>query len=180
MSAISMPDSRLATDDLVHVRLRKAVERQTTSYLWIKGDTPPFRPALSPLVYGDGRSLFAFTTLNQRPRYWVIRGDSRWGCDYDYEDSKGPEIRELSDDIMTDLEEQFGSGRCSYSGSSLFWPKYERIRSCRCEECIDGQSRARWPMVDGSGGCSWGRMKWPKGFDVVENTLSRWGNLLAF
>lgn len=154
------------------------MERRVISYLWVDGDTPPFKPALLPLIYGDGRALFRLATINQRPRYWVIRGDSQWGCDLDEKDSEGPEFAELVDDILTDLEEAFGNGRCGYSGSSLFWPKYERIRNCQCEECSDGQYRARWPMVDGYGGCSWARMNWPEGFEVAANLLSRRGNIL--
>jgi hypothetical protein len=65
-----------------------------------------------------------------------------------------------------------------YSGNSLFWPKKERVINCRCEECADGQFRAKWPMVDDEGGCSWGRMDWPRRFETVPNPLSRSGNLL--
>lgn len=170
---------RCADDDPLHKRLRRAIERRVTSYLWVRGDTPPFRPALLGTVYGDGRALFALATINQRPRYWVIRGDSRWSCDLDTKNARGPQFSELSDGILTELEDYFGNGRCGYSGSSLFLPKYERIRNCQCEDCSDGKYRARWPMVDGSDGCSWSRMDWPSGFEVVPNPLSWRGNLLV-
>lgn len=151
-------------------RLRTAIERRVTSYLWVQGDTPPFRPALLPKIYGDGRALFAIATINQRPRYYVIQGDSTW------DSSEGPQFSELVDDILTDLEEHFGNARCGYSGNNLYHPKYERVRNCKCEDCSDGKFRARWPMVDADGGCSWGRMDWPDGFDVVPQ-VGR-GNLL--
>lgn len=172
-------EKRDVAGDAMQERLRALIERRTRSYLWIEGDTPPFKPALLPLVYGDGRALFTLATINQRPCYWVICGDSQWGIGLDREDSEGPDFAELADDILTDLEEAFGNGRCSYSGSSLFWPKHDRIKNCQCEECADGQNRARWPMVDGHGGCSWSRTDWPKGFEVVANPLSWIGNLLA-
>jgi len=165
-------EGRAAGDDPVHAALKKVVERRNKSYLWVPGDTPPFKPALMPLIYGDGRALFSFGTINQRPRYWVIRGDSRWECGIDV---GGVDIAEISDELLTDLEDQFGSGRCCYSGSSLFWPK--RDRSCDCEECSD-RLIAKWPMVDGCGGCHWSRMDWPKEFATVPNPVGH-GNLLA-
>lgn len=164
--------------DRIHERLRKSVEKRTKSYLWLPGDTPPFVPALLPLIYGDGRALFTVASINQRPRYWIIRGDSSWGC-ASTEKSAGPDFAELVDDILTDLEDQFGTGRCGYSGTSLFLPKKDRILDCQCEDCVDGKYRARWPMVDGSGGCSWSRMDWPSGFKTVENPSSWRGHLLA-
>lgn len=83
----------------------------------------------------------------------------------------------MVDDILTALEEAFGSGRCGYSGNNLFRSRRERIRDCQCEECTE-IFRAKWPMVDGDGGCSWSRMDWPAGFDVEPNPLSWQGNLL--
>lgn len=175
-----MPElvSRDAEGDAVHARLKASVEKRVRSYLWVEGDTPPFKPALLPLIYGDGRALFTLSTINQRPRYWIIRGDSKWGCGLDAEDAPGPDFGELTDDILTDLEDAFGNGRCGYSGNSLFWPRRERLQNCKCEQCSD-RHVAKWPEVDGDGGCSWSRMNWPKGFPTVPNPLSWKGNLLA-
>lgn len=162
-------DRRNAREEPLQVRLKSAVEKRQQSYLWVPGDTPPFVPALSPTVYGDGRALFTLSTINQRPRYWIIRCDSEWDSD---------DFCQMTDDILADLEEHFGNGLCGYSGTSLFWPKKDRIRNCRCEDCTDGEYRAKWPMVDGSGGCSWSRMDWPKGFLTAPNPLCWRGNLL--
>jgi len=90
----------------------------------------------------------------------------------------GPDFVEMTDDILTDLEEAFGRGRCGYSGGSLFWPRRDRIQYCQCEECSD-RFVARWPMVDDADGCSWSRMDWPPGFPTEPNPLSCRGNLLA-
>lgn len=155
-------------------RLRKAIERRVTSYLWVEGDTPAFRPALLPKIYGDGRALFALATVNLRPRYYVIQGDSSWTLDT--ECRSGPDFREFVDDILTDLEEHFGNARCGYSSNNLYHSKRDRIRSCDCEDCADGRFRASWPMVDADGGCSWDRMRWPEGFDVVPHVFN--GDLL--
>jgi len=170
--------SRPVDGDEVHQRLVKAIEHEESAYLWTPADAISFVPRVLPLIYGDGRALFAMTTINQRPAYWVIRGCSTWGCDLDRGDTDGPNFGDFSDDILTDLEEAFGRGRCGYSGNSLFWPKKDRIQNCRCEECANGRFRARWPMVDENGGCSWSRTDWPEGFDTEPNPLSWRGNLL--
>lgn len=171
--------TRDAGDDAIHAKLRKAVEKRESGYLWTPADTIKFVPYVLPTIFGDGRALFTLATINQRPRYWVIRGCSTWGCGYDREEADGPDFAEMTDDILTELEEHFGRGRCGYSGNSLFWPKYERIRNCQCEECADRYATARWPMVDDNGGCSWSRCDWPEGFNTVPNPLSWRGNLLA-
>lgn len=165
--------------DETHERLRAAVEKRQSSYLWVPEHSITFTPRLLPVICGDGRALFALTTINQRPAYWVIRGCSTWGSGYDREDSVGPDFAEVSDDLLTELEDAFGNGRCGYSGNSLFWPRKERLRNCQCEECDEKRWKARWPMVDGEGGCSWSRMDWPNGFVTVPNPLSWRGNLLA-
>jgi hypothetical protein len=173
MGRVSQRDG---THDPVHIRLLRAVGKRRRAYLWIPEDAITFKPALLSAIYGDGRALFTMGTINQRPRYWVIRGDSRWKCGLDREDAGGPDFAELSDDILTDLEGEFGSGLCGYSGSSLFWPK--RKRECDCEECSD-RFIAKWPMVNGSGGHHWSRMDWPTGFLTVPNPAAWDGNLLA-
>lgn len=172
-------DCRDGSDDPIHTKLRRAVEKRERAYLWVPSDAISFVPRLLPTIFGDGRALFTIATINQRPAYWVIRACSTWGCGLDSRSAPGPDFMEMTDDIMTELEDAFGRGRCGYSGNSLFWPKKERIRNCQCEECTHRCNKARWPMVDDDGGCSWGRMDWPDGFDTVPNPLSWRGNLLA-
>lgn len=165
MTAIHTPDKA----DPIQAKLVKAIERKETSYLWVPGDTKPFIPRVSPTMFGDGRALLALATLNQRPAYWVIRVCSTWDDD---------DIAEHTDDILTELEEAFGRGRCGYSGNNLFEPKRYRIGNCQCEECSDGRFRARWPMVDDDGGCSWALTMWPDGFDVEPHPTNWRANLL--
>jgi len=168
--------TREAGDDPVHAALKAAEEVETTGYLWVKGDTNPFTPRVSPVIYGDGRALFTISTINQRPRYWIIRGCSSWGCGLDTS-GDGPDFAEFTDEILTDLEEHFGNGRCGYCGNSLFWPREERLVNCQCEDC-DDEWVAEWPVVDGDGGCSWGRMDWPADMPTVKNPVSWIGSLL--
>lgn len=155
--------------DTILAALVKAIERKETSYLWTPGDTKPFIPRVLPRVFGDGRALLALSSLNQRPAYWVIRIHSTWGDE---------EIHEHMEGIWEALEDAFGRGRCGYSGNSLFLTKRERLYNCKCEDCSDGTFRARWPMVDDAGGCSWGWMKWPAGFDVEPHPTRFLANLL--
>lgn len=157
-----------APADETHRILKPVVERKRELYLWVAGDTPAFRPALSPIIYGDGRALFTLSTINQRPRYWVIRGCSTWGSGMDIDESTGLDFGELTDELLSDLEDSFGNGRCGYSGTSLFIPRRERMRWCKCDECSE-KFTARWPMVDGYGGCSWSRMNWPAGFESARD-----------
>lgn len=166
------------SDDATHRALRRALEKRQSAWLWVPADAITFVPRLLSTFYGDGRALFTIATINQRPAYWIIRGCSTWGCGFDRHDAEGPDFGELTDEILTDLEDDFGRGRCGYSGTSLFNPRRERLRDCQCEEC-DDRLKARWPMVDGYGGCSWSRMDWPKQFLTVPNPLSWQGNLLA-
>jgi hypothetical protein len=170
---------REGAGDPLHKRLRRAVEKREKSYLWVPSQSITFTPRLLDTIYGDGRALFTIATINQRPAYWVIRACSTWGSGDDREDATGPDFGEVTDQIMTDLEDQFGRGRCGYSGNSLFWPRKERLRNCQCEECDEKRFKARWPMVDDDGGCSWSRCDWPPGFTSVPNPLSWRGNLLA-
>lgn len=165
-------------DDQVHQRLTKAIEKRERAYLWTPADTISFIPRVLPNFYGDGRALFAIATINQRPAYWVIRVCSTWGSGFDIEEASGPDFAEMTDDILTDLEEAFGNGRCGYSGTSLFQSRRDRMRYCKCEDCVE-PGKARWPMVDGCGGCSWSRIDWPAGFDVVRNPLAPSNNILA-
>ena len=166
------------THDPVHQRLKKAVEKHQRAYLWVPADAISFTPRLLPVFYGDGRALFTIATINQRPAYWIIRACSTWTCGLDCPGGEGPDFGEMTDEIMTDLEDAFGRGRCGYSGESLFWPRRERVRNCQCEECSE-RSIARWPMVDDHGGCSWSRFSWPKGLDAVSNPVAWDGNLLV-
>jgi hypothetical protein len=164
--------------DRIQSKLTRAIEKRKRAYLWTPADAIAFVPRVLPTVYGDGRALFAIATINQRPAYWVIRACSSWGCGLDREDSSGPDFAEMTDQIMSDLEGAFGRGRCGYSGNSLFWPRKDRVRNCRCEECTDRHT-ARWPAVDDNGGCSWSRIDWPDGFRTVKNPLSWRGSLLV-
>ena len=146
--------------DSIHDALVAAIEKPKAAYLWTPADTIEFTPRVLPKVFGDGRVLFALSTTNQRPAYWVIRACSTWDSG-NFSDS--PTFGEHTDEILTALEEEFGDGLCGYSGTSLFHDRETRMTACDCEDCAS-DFIAAWPMVWGSEGCLWGRMNGPAGF----------------
>jgi hypothetical protein len=166
----ALAPSRPRARDRILDALRTHIEKPERAWLWTPADTIRFTPRVLPKVYGDGRALFALSTINQRPAYWVIRGCSTWSTGDALPGATGDDIREHIDDILTDLEEEFGNGRCGYSGGNLFQSRRDRIQLCRCEDC-SARGRAKWPMVDGEGGCSWSRMSWPEAFPTSQGRL---------
>jgi hypothetical protein len=166
---------RDAEGDPIHARLVVAIEVPTEDYLWTPAHSITFIPRVLPKIYGDGRALFWLSTINQRPAHWVIRGDSSWE-----EDGLEPEevhFGDMTDILLTDLEEEFGTMRCHYSGSYLGDSLEERLENCHCEDCSDPEQAVGWPMVDDGNGCEWGRLAWPRGFDVVDSPRGRFGLL---
>lgn len=155
--------------------LKALVEVQITRHLWTEADAITFTPRILTKVYGDGRALFAITTINNRPAYWIIQGDSCWACSDSRAPDMAPEFGDYVDDVMTDLEEEFGNARCGYSGANLYMSPEDR--GCECEECTDPEV-ASWPMVDADIGCSWWRFDWPDGIPSRPHPWAR-TNLLA-
>ncbi len=150
MSVIA-PQTRDGATDVIHKKLCRAVEKRQRAHLWTPADAINFVPRLLPTIYGDGRALFTIATINQRPAYWIIRACSTWGCGSDREDSSGPDFAEMTDDILTALEDAFGNGRCGYSGNSLFWPKKER-KNALIATSLNG---LRWMAAGDAPGAAW-------------------------
>jgi len=174
---ISLFKHRVEARDIIHLRLKAAIEILTERYLWVPSDAITFIPPVASMVYGDGRALFHFGTINLRPAFYVIRAHSGWASGLDRAaPNDAPDFVEFTDEILTDLEEEFGNARCAYQGADLYQPARER--GCDCEECIE-EPIAEWPMVDGQGGCHWSRVEWPAGFATTEHPWTKLGNLLV-
>ena len=62
------------------------------------GSTYNFKPALVAKVWGNGQQLVMLFPINERPRYWVVRVDSKCG-----------DLHELLGDICDAIDEQFGT-----------------------------------------------------------------------
>jgi hypothetical protein len=141
--------------------LKEAIEKPFLGSLWTHGDSGMLTPYVCECSFGDGMHLLKIATINQRPNYHVVRVDSSWTERVDYRDGFDREdsISEHIDDVMMAIEEECGRARCGYSGSSLRWPREERIADCQCEEC-DDENVSEWPEIDDNGGCSWGSVDW--------------------
>ena len=122
----------------IHADLKAAVEVETHAYLWTPSDGVDFTPRVCDKIFGDGRALLRLTTINSRPRFYVIRIDSAWKVDDSGAPDGGPDIWDQLEEIYEALEEQFG-----------------RVREIEDDE-ING-----WPTFDHETGASWSRMDWP-------------------
>lgn len=136
-----------AEGDQVHTALKAAIEVERHAYLWTPDDGVDFVPRVCSDIFGDGRALLRLTTMNSRPRFYVIRIDSSWDVE-DYRAPAGsPNLRDFLDDIAYSLEDQFGDGRAREED----------------DEPDDDESVRDWPAFDCDNGMSWGRMDWPVG-----------------
>lgn len=152
--------------------LKEVIEVPFLGTLWTHGDSGMLTPYVCECSFGDGLHLLWISTINQRPNYHVVRVDSRWkASNWDEGETVGGHI----DDILTAIEGECGSARCGYSGSSLRWPREERIEHCQCEEC-DDEFVSVWPEIDADGGCSWGWLDWA---DVMREIGASVGRGLA-
>lgn len=133
----------------VHAKLRQAVCKRQRRHLWTPADAVTFTPALSNRLYGDGKALLGLTTINSRPRFYVLRIDSGWRIDMDHSAPDDAEVlADRIDAFAFALEEEFGRGRFD-DGSGE--PETARQRD----------ERRKWPAYDDENGCSWWRMDWP-------------------
>lgn len=141
-------ERKLVRNAGVHAKLRKAICKRTRRYLWTPADMVTFVPALSNRLYGDGKALLGLTTINSRPRFYVLRIDSAWAIEMDQSaPDEAEQLVDCIDAFAFALEDEFGRGR--YDDDE---PETERARD----------QRRKWPAYDDESGCSWWRMDWPK------------------
>ncbi len=135
--------------------LKAAVEVETTGYLWTTKHT--FAPALCSKIFGDGRALLALTTINSRPRYYVVRIDSRWEMDEASAPEGAESVRDHLDAIYDAIEEDFG--RAVHE---------------------DDEAPREWPAFDDRSGTAWWREKWPRleGVEFKPHPFARRINIL--
>jgi hypothetical protein len=142
----------MAIGDLLNLQMLKdVIETPFLGTLWTHGDSGMLTPYVCECSFGDGMGLLCLYTISQRPNYHVVRVDSTWEAN----DVVGENI----EDILTAIENECGNARCGYSGSSLRWPREERIENCQCEEC-DDEYVSVWPEIDANIGCSWRWYRW--------------------
>lgn len=142
---MSSAPRKASRKDRAHRLLKKAIEVSEHRHLWHPDDGINFIPQVCSTVFGDGRALLELTTINSRPRYYVIRIDSSWNIEDHYAPDGAPDLRDHLDDIYEALGEQFG--RTS-------------------EEDLDDDGEPcelqPWPAFRDDIGTSWCRTDWPK------------------
>lgn len=169
----------MAEQDAITVALISAQVEETT-HLWAPFDAITFTPHVLNEIFGDGRALFAFGTLNSRPAYWIVRADSSWTSDSDYGEEPPEDainFADKSEEILCALEEEFGraSCGCEYEYNSAgrpYDPETGRLLS---------RSEIEYPVVNTGGGWHWGRLDWPDlpGIDFVPHPLHPRVRILA-
>lgn len=141
--------------DRIHEAL-KAAQKPLTRHLWAPADAITFTPRVSNSIYGDGRALFAFGTINSRPAYWIIRGCSTWTIDMDRTaPDNSVNIVEFIDEILSDLESEFGSA--DDEGYEWYGNRLRSTETGRFMSYAD----ISYPVVNYGCGCHWGRLDWP-------------------
>jgi hypothetical protein len=138
-----------------------AAQTETIAHLWTPSDAIAFTPAVLSHAFGDGRALFRFTTINNRPRWWVIRGCSSWTESNDAHDGLVP-VHDHADEIVQAIADQFG-------GLPNMLGETEDV------EYVDDEGRPFdpadivHPQIDDRTGASWGHLDWP---DLAGVTLA--------
>lgn len=79
-------------------QLRKAVERKQAVHFW--GRKYFITPRLVDQVFGDGKQLIYFASMDHRPNYYVVRVDSGTDVEHDF--------HEETDAIEDAIVDQFG------------------------------------------------------------------------
>lgn len=134
--------------------LLRAAQRPVTRHLWVPDDAITFTPAVLSDVFGDGRALFTLTTINNRPAYWIIRGCSSWRASDFRAPNDADEFYEHVDEIVTAIEEEFGTTAYYEMNAQGRWVDEETKR-------FVPYSYVDYPVIDPSMGSAWGRMNWP-------------------
>lgn len=79
-------------------QLRAIVERRHKTHFW--GCDYFIKPRLVEAVFGDGKQLMFFASLDHRPNYYVVRVDSKADVEHDF--------HEQTDAIEEAIADQFG------------------------------------------------------------------------
>jgi hypothetical protein len=141
-----------------------AAQVETTATLWTQPAT--FTPRVLERTFGDGRALFRVTTINSRPRWWLVRGCSTWTEDNDGHDGLTP-VHDEIDEIIQAIADEFGG-----------LPNMES-ETC-CEEYVDPATGEPfdpadlvYPAIDDRTGSSWSHEDWPDlpGIDLVPHRV---------
>ena len=93
--------------DQLSKEIKSFLEKETRlqrAYLW--GKYCVFKPAVLSKIFGDGKQIIYVGSINQRPKYWLARVDSKTDVDAEF----------IEEQILYALEEEFGRvpDECEY------------------------------------------------------------------
>jgi hypothetical protein len=128
-----------------HERLRSLVEVEHTVRIGV--ECVEITPRLLHMVFGDGLALWGIEPFVTAPDYYVVRGDSHWYTDGDFDDSAPEEFVHILDamsDILTEIGGQFGD---------------ENDHEWR-------ENDPDWPVLIASPGYRWFELKFPAGWNT--------------
>ena len=155
----------------------QSAQLPVTKHLYTPEHSVAFVPQVLPEVFGDGRALFAFSTINTRPAYWIIRGDSGWATCFDAPGGGGKDFGNFVDPVLEALEEHFGVAELG--------EHFERDCDGRAIDPQTGallaEAEVSYPVVNYGCGCFWSRLDWPalKGVDFDAHPLGARVKVLA-
>lgn len=124
---------------------------------WIKEQTSPreislwgtvcdeaFEPPLVEKIQGDGKQLIYFGTIDQRPRYWLLRIDSGIDLEEDFDEETL---------CYEPIEEEFGTQDEWVSEDNFQWSEFTEYYDTYEEY----QEENKFPKMEYSAsGCHWG------------------------
>jgi hypothetical protein len=116
--------------------------RRRTVTFW--GDEYEIKPVLAETIIGDGLQLVKFSTIDQRPHYWLIRIDSKT-------DLFSNEFNE--EEIILALEEEFGKHpECLIDETEFYKYKNEGKRFEDYDTFEEYNNACKYPAVWWGGG----------------------------
>lgn len=123
--------------------------RRQRAYLW--GEYCVFKPVLLSRIFGDGLQFIYFGSIDQRPKWWLVRVDSKANLEgdvFDYEEI----LSAIEDEFGRVPEEGYLSGKqfrdIKKSGKLFF--DYDNYR--------DYRDACKYPAITWGGG-HWGTIK---------------------
>ena len=111
-------------------------------------------------------NVLSLTTINDRPRWWLIRGCSTWTEDVDGHDGLVPVYDEI-DEIIQAIADEFGGLPNMEDPDSP--EEYVRPGTGEPFDPVD----LRYPEIDDRGGSFWSHEDWPDlpGVDLVPHPV---------
>jgi len=148
---------RKITDKEIEL-LRPYTKKRKVS-LW--GTPSMVTPCLIRTVFGNGKQLMGFQTLNSRPKYYLVLVDSKTPIDNDdaFDEFFEKHFGIFPDVIYQAIEEEYGNANdlennYENNNNSPCRKFNKGIDCCQCDKKYDCKW-TKWPALNDDCGCSW-------------------------